>query len=519
MTMTPPSIPRNAGEAFDRALRDDPLHEALVASDVRLTYQELEAEVERAAAVMHDVGLGKGDVLAVSLPNSSAVVITFYAAMRVGAIWLGVNQNLAAQEKQFIIDDAGTAMILASTEVARGLQPVATIPVLVVGGDHDEWVARLDASSRTYPRGQGDFDSPAAIAYSSGTTGRPKGVVHSHRNILMPGAALNEFREFGPEFRKGDCSALTILNIQISGPLAAAQAGGTEIVMDRVDPVGIAAWIQRERVTAWFGVPAQLYGLATTPEISIDDLASLTDVWTGAAFLPEGTRTAFEERFGRRVSMTYGLTEAPNIVTMDKGDASTPPTSSGIALPHLVVEILGPDGETLGPGDVGDITVKASPTGRWAGLYRPMIGYLHQPEATGRTVRDGSLITGDLGSLDEDGRLYVRERRNALIIRGGANVYPAEVERVILEFEGISGASVVGYPDERLGQRVAAAIEPDEGAAVDIDALADYCVSRLARYKVPDRWRVATLPRNALGKVIKTEVGAWFVEPTSKKER
>jgi acyl-CoA synthetase (AMP-forming)/AMP-acid ligase II len=129
------------------------------------------------------------------------------------------------------------------------------------------------------------------------------------------------------------------------------------------------------------------------------------------------------------------------------------------------------------------------------------------------------LITGDLGYLDEEGRLFVHERRNALIIRGGANVYPAEVERVIVDFEGVSGASVIGYPDERLGQRVAAAIEPDEGVIVDIDALTEYCRSHLARYKVPDRWHVATLPRNALGKVIKTEVSAWFVEPMSDSDR
>jgi acyl-CoA synthetase (AMP-forming)/AMP-acid ligase II len=142
-----------------------------------------------------------------------------------------------------------------------------------------------------------------------------------------------------------------------------------------------------------------------------------------------------------------------------------------------------------------------------------MIGYLNQPEATARTVKDGTLFTGDLGSLDENDRLFVHERRNSLIIRGGANVYPAEVERVILEYAGVSGASVVGYPDEKLGQRVAAAIEVDDDVAIEIQELSDFCKSRLARYKVPERWRITTLPRNALGKVVKTEVSAWFTEP------
>jgi long-chain acyl-CoA synthetase len=518
MTTTPPLLPRNAGEAFDHALRESPNHEALVASDARMSYLELEAEVERAAGALYAAGLGKGDVLAVSLPNTTPVVVTFYAAMRLGAIWLGVNQNLAAQEKLFMLDDARASLLLASGDVAQGLDHLVTIPVLVIGGETDEWSARLESSPSSYPRALPEFDSSAAIAYSSGTTGRPKGIVHSHRNILLPGAALNEFRSFGPEMRKADSSAMTILNIQISGPLAAAQAGGTEILMDRVDPLGIAAWIRDASVTAWFGVPAQLYGLATMPEIAVEDLHTLTDVWTGAAFLPENIRAAFEERFGRRVSMTYGLTEAPNIVTIDKGDVATPPMSSGVPLPHVKVEILGSEGEVLEAGMTGEITVKASNSGGWAGLYRPMIGYLHQPDATVQAVKDGTLYTGDLGMLDDVGRLFVHERRNALILRGGANVYPAEVERVILEFEGVIGASVVGYPDERLGQRVAAAIEIEEGATVDVDELADYCKRQLARYKVPERWQTAALPRNALGKVIKAEVRAWFLSPTESDE-
>jgi acyl-CoA synthetase (AMP-forming)/AMP-acid ligase II len=287
MITPPPLLPRAAGEAFDRALHDDPSHEALVASDARMSYQELDASVESAASALHDAGLRQGDVLAVSLPNTTPVVVTFYAAARLGAVWLGINQNLAPEEKRFILADAGASMLLCGSEIAESLEHIVAIPVLVTGDETGGWSERTLSSPATYPRAQPDIDGPAAIAYSSGTTGRPKGVVHSHRNILMPGAALNEYRGFGPEVRKGDCSAMTILNIQISGPLATAQAGGTEVLMDRVDPLGIAAWIRRERITAWFGVPAQLYGLATTPDIAVEDLSSLTDVWTGAAFLSE----------------------------------------------------------------------------------------------------------------------------------------------------------------------------------------------------------------------------------------
>jgi long-chain acyl-CoA synthetase len=174
-----------------------------------------------------------------------------------------------------------------------------------------------------------------------------------------------------------------------------------------------------------------------------------------------------------------------------------------------VVEIR--DGRQVLPeGQTGEITVRAQTDGPWAQLYRPMLGYLGHPESTAETIRDGVLYTGDIGYLDAGGRLFVRDRRNVLILRGGANVYPAEIERVLLEAPGVRGASVVGVPDVRLGQRVAAAVEADEGCTLAVDTLSSHCAAQLARYKVPDYWRIGTLPRNAMGKVVRTELESWF---------
>jgi len=187
------------------------------------------------------------------------------------------------------------------------------------------------------------------------------------------------------------------------------------------------------------------------------------------------------------------------------------PGSSGTALPHLVVEIR--DGDTVLPvGETGEITVRAKEDGPWGGAYRPMLGYLGHPDQTAQVVRDDVLYTGDVGCVDPEGRLFVRDRRNALILRGGANVYPAEVERVLLEVPGVRGASVVGVPDERLGQLVAAAVESEDGHTLDVDELSNYCSLQLARYKVPERWKVGSLPRNAMGKVVRTEIEQWFAE-------
>jgi acyl-CoA synthetase (AMP-forming)/AMP-acid ligase II len=491
------------GDVLDVVVAQDPQREAVVGSDARLTYAELDQAADRAARYLWELGLRGGDVVGVSLPNTAHIVVLFHGVMRLGAIFLGVNRNLAPPEKSFILDDAGARFLITDSASAETLKGGVGVPVIVASG--------LASSAGTYPRAVCDLDEAAGLAYTSGTTGRPKGVVHSHRNLLLPGAVMVAERDYGPELRKGDCTALTILNLQVTSTLLVAQAGGTQIVMDRLDPVGIAAWIRQEAINSWFGVPTMLHGLATSPEVEVQDLASLVDIWTGGSHCPVPVRQAFESRFGHQVHATYGMTEVPTIVTIEPRGEPAVPGSSGRSLPHLVIEIVDDAGAVLPPGRTGEITVRAQPDGPWGGVYRPMLEYLHRPEATGETVRDGVLYTGDLGELDDQGNLLVRDRRHSLILRGGANIYPAEVERVLNEIHGVAGVAVVGVPDLRLGQRVVAAVEVAPGVDLTAEQLDAYCRANLARYKVPEEWRLVTLPRNAMGKVIQSEVKRLFV--------
>jgi long-chain acyl-CoA synthetase len=480
---------------LDRALAAAPDHEALVTRSARLTYAELDRLADRAAFALRALGVAVGDRLGVSLPNEADVVVAFHGAMRLGAIWVGVNRALAPPEQRYLLADCGATLLLTDDDVGD-------VGVRVV--DLATWRAAVDAAPEGPWTGL-DVDplAPAGIAYTSGTTGHPKGAVHRQRNLLVPGAVLVETRGYGPELRKGDCFPFTILNMAVLTTLLVSQAGGTSIVMDRIDAEGVAGWIRAERITTWNGPPALLHSLATRDDIAADDLASLDEVWTGGADCPEAIRSAFEAKFGLPVLATYGLSEAPTVVAIDsRSGADHRPGASGRPLPHLRVRIAGEDGADLPPGETGQICLSAADD-----RYTPMLGYWERPDATAEAMVDGELRTGDVGLLDDDGFLHVRDRLSLLIIRGGANVYPAEVERVFAEIDGVAASAVVGVPDERLGERVVALVEPVAGVELDLEAVRAHLAANLAKYKVPERIVVVdAFPRNAMGKIVRKDL-------------
>lgn len=505
--MPPPvTIPRTVAEVFDPVLAADPDREMLVARSGRLSYAQVDRLANRAAHALASLGVRPGDRVAGCLPNDVDVVVTFHGAMRLGAVWVGINRALAPPEKEYLLKDSGTSFLLCDAPTAEQLPrggDAGDVRILVVGqgmNADDDWHPALAAADETPLAGEVDPFAPAGIAYTSGTTGYPKGAVHSQYNLLVPGAVLVAARGLGPSLRKGDSLPLTILNLQVLTTLLVAQAGGCSVIMDRADAAGIAEWIGDEQVTMWNGPPATLYSLATMEEIDADDLRSLDQVWVGGADCPEPIRTAFEEKFGVQVLSTYGLSEAPTVVTNDIPGGRHVPGASGVALPHLDVHIVD-----------GEVCVGGRTTGEWAGVYRLMLGYWEKPEATAETLRGGVLHTGDLGYLDDDGYLHIRDRKSLVIIRGGANVYPAEVERVVHELPEVAACAVVGIPDERLGERVMAAVELRPGASLTADELTTHCLANLAKYKVPERWIfVDEFPRNSMGKIQRRELVALF---------
>jgi long-chain acyl-CoA synthetase len=506
--------PRTVAAVLDPGLAADPAREALVGRHRRYTFAALDLEVDRAAAALRDLGVSSGDRVAFATANHPEIVVGFLACMRLGAIWLGVNLPLAPPEKAYILRDADVGVLVADPAVADEVGPHtgdlpglhALVPCDPAAGPRDEWHARV-AAATPGDRPVVDPFAPAAIAYTSGTTGFPKGAVHSQHNLLLPGAVARSRGTTAADTRLGVLLPLTILNLIALGPLVAFQGGATCVAIDRVDPVGLAAWIRDERVTSCSTVPAILHGLLTHPEVAEADLASLTTPGVGGADCPDVFRDLYRARYGTEVTVGYGLTEAPTAVTMSDPAAPPVPGGAGTALPHVRIVIVDDADREVPAGEVGEICVAPRTDGPWAGVYTPMLGYWNQPEATAAALRGGMLHTGDLGCVDAQGELFVRDRRHDLVIRGGANVYPAEVERVLHGDPRVAACAVVGRPDPRLGERVVAFVEPAPGAMLTTDELADRCRAELAAYKVPEEWHVVeAMPRNAMNKILKREL-------------
>ena len=501
----------SAARVLEQALARDPDREALVTQSVRLTYDQLDDLANRAVHALFNLGVKPGDRVCASLPNDFDVVVAFHGVMRLGAIWVGINRILAEPEKRHILSDCEPTIYITDTPLEDETSSSAGFRVI----DLATWRSAVDAATTSRWAGA-DPDPllPAGIAYTSGTTGRPKGAVHSQHNLMLPGAVLVESRRYNPDLRKGDCFAFTILNMAVLTTLLVSQAGGTSIVMDRTDPEGIADWIKREQITTWNGAPAMLHSLVTSDAVTAIDLQTLDEVWVGGADCPAAIRRSFYVKFGLPVLATYGLSEAPTVVAIDdrpheRSIASPAPAgSSGKPLPHLRIRIAAPDGSTLEQGEAGQICISAADD-----RYQTMLSYLNSPEATNDVIINRELRTGDVGLIDENGYLHIRDRLSLVIIRGGANIYPAEIERVVAEFPGIVASAAIGIPDERLGERVALLVELSDGVQLNNQELTAHLEANLARYKIPEQIKVIdSFPRNAMGKIQRRGLIDYFTE-------
>lgn len=495
-----PDFPASVAELLDPMVASHPDDAAIISRDRTLTFVELDDEADRAAAALVDLGVGPLDRVSASLPNDADIVVMFLGTMRLGAIWAGINRNLAAPERSYLLNSVESSLYVAGNDTIDVPNAPGGLRCLHI----DDWRDRVIQAS-PLPRRTVDPHAPAGLGFTSGTTGQPKAAVHSQHNMVVSGLMGSSLE---PGDRHGAVLPLTILNLMIVGPVAAFASHATFVPIDRLDAVGIAERVKRDQVQGFSIPPAIAMDLLSNPAIEPTDLKSLTALGVGATAIPPGLKERYQKRFGRTFGQGYGLTEAPAVVTYE-ADGFRRPGGSGIAKPHLEVTIRDDEDQELPVGQQGEVCAEAARSGPYSGVYTTMLGYWGQPEETERTLCGDRLHTGDIGYLDTDGVLYITDRKNDLIIRGGANVYPAEVERVLHEHPTVRDCAVVGRPDERLGETVMAFVQFEDGKSASESELMSFCLESLARYKTPAAFHVIGdegFPRNAMGKILKREL-------------
>lgn len=494
-----------------RRLRD-PDKPAVIFDGAQLTYRQFADAADRVAATLHDRGIGKGDAVAYIGENSPQFLQVMFAAAQLGAVFVPINTRLAAPEMRHVLVDSGARALILDPEFLDRAMPgveAGRIAQVIVTGDgvpESPGLARLVAEATAgHTVADVDLDDPAAIIYTSGTTGRPKGAVLTHGNLTW--VALNCIVDY--DVVSTDVSLMISPLFHVAslgmGALPVVLKGATLVLEKGFEPGRALGLIQQHGVTMLSGVPTTYQMMADHPDWARTDLSTLQKLTCGGSAVPTRILNAYEER-GLSFSQGYGMTEtSPGATSLSP--AMTREKQGSVGLPHFFTEVRIADehGDMVPRGTVGEIEITGP---------NVFLGYHGQPEATSEAFTDdGWFRSGDLGYLDADGYLYIADRLKDMIISGGENIYPAEVENLISDIEGISGVAVVGVPDDRWGEVPWAVVTLKEGADVDTEKVRSHLDGLLARYKLPKNVVVVEdLPRTASGKVRKADLRARFSE-------
>ncbi|WP_416985772.1 class I adenylate-forming enzyme family protein [Streptomyces sp. T028] len=462
--------------------------------------------VRFSADVLRAHGTGAGDVVAVILPNRLELVVILFAAWRLGAAVTPVNPGLTETEARHQIEDSGAKVVITDgVHSALGTLDVATVlnPAGVRDAGVTDTVSPVSVSLASDALAS---DALALIIYTSGTTGRPKGVMLDHANI----AAMCRMIIDGLGMDESDHSLLVLPLFHVNGivvsVLSPLLAGGRTTIAGRFGASTFFASVERARPTYFSAVPAIYALLVSLPEEVRPDTSSLRRAICGAAPMPTELIARFEDRYGIPVVEGYGLSEGTCASTLNPPAGPRRPGTVGLPLPGQTVAVMDAEGNLLDDGSAGEVVVRGP---------NVMRGYLGLPDETARTVVDGWLHTGDVGRFDADGYLVLVDRIKDMIIRGGENLYPKEIENVLHTHPAVLEAAVVGAPDPVLGEVPVAYVTLLPGAVATAEELVEHCRGSLARVKVPVSVLVTeSLPRNPVGKIDKPRLRSFGVTPT-----
>jgi long-chain acyl-CoA synthetase len=473
---------------------------AIRLGEVELSYGELDDRSARLAALLLEKGFQPGDRVGAMLPNVPEFPIAYYGVLRAGGIVVPMNVLLKRREIAFYLEDSGAELLLAwhgfAEEARAGAADAGSETIEVEPVAFAETLASLEPAPGLTDTAE---DDTAVILYTSGTTGKPKGAELTHQNL----------------FRNADVSSRTTCEIGagdvVLGALPLFHSFGQTVAMNaslkvgacltlvpKFDPGEALATMQRDGVTHFYGVPTMYGALLHHPEREGFDTSALRTCITGGASMPVEILRGFEEAFGAVVLEGYGLSETSPVACSNHPDKERKAGSIGTPIEGVEMQVVDEDDNPVAQGEVGEIAIRG---------HNIMKGYWQRADATAEATRGGWFHSGDMARTDEDGYFYIVDRKKDLIIRGGYNVYPREVEEVLYEHPKIREAAVVGVPHDEWGEEIGAAVVPHEGEEIGAEEVSAYVKERIAAYKYPRIvWFLDDLPKGPTGKILKREI-------------
>jgi long-chain acyl-CoA synthetase len=465
-----------------------------------LRYRDLDDLSARVAAWLRRRGIKVGDRVGLMAPNTPEFIELYYGILRVGAIVVPMNPQFKSREVDYYLADSAAVLALAwhgvADEAAKGAASAGTDLVVIGPSDLTETLERSDPDPAVADRAPSDT---AVILYTSGTTGQPKGAELTHANLLTNvEVTRTTLLNLGP----GDVvlGALPLFHSfgQTVGMGCSTASGACLSLLPRFNPVRALEIIKRDKVTVFMGVPTMYAAILHSGGGDGGDAVSLRLCVSGGAAMPAEVMRAFEKQFGCMILEGYGLSETSPVASFNHPDRERKPGTIGQAIAGVQMRVQNDDGAPLPPGEIGEIAIRGD---------NVMKGYWRRPQETAEAMAGGWLRTGDLGRVDPEGYFTIVDRKKDMIIRGGLNVYPREVEEVLYEHPAVAEAAVIGVPDPLLGEEVAAVVKLKQGASADSGELREHVKRQLAAYKYPRHvWIADELPHGGSGKILKRAI-------------
>jgi acyl-CoA synthetase (AMP-forming)/AMP-acid ligase II len=501
MANDPHTVGFFAAEVLDRTAQKYPQKTAIIAKEEELTFAALNQRVRALAGHLQGAGVKLGDRVGVLLPNCTAIPLSYYATQKVGAVTVILDARLKGKELLGVLKDADLNLLIVHaqllTEVQEVFKEMAAVPLWIVNGEGEQSFEKRYAAPAAAPAlPRLDADDDALILYTSGTTGEPKGVVLSYRNLAQYPMVMEDMGITDSATIRGCILPMS----HIVGPVVCAelaQRGYTLVIFDQLNPITLLEGIQKYRVNVFESVPIVFQLLLGVKNLASYDTTSVKIAAMMGTSVPLPLLRAFQAAQPHiKVIQGYGLTEtSPMITLVEPAKAEAKMGSIGRAVAAVEVKIVDEADKEVPVGEAGEIITRGP---------HVMKGYFRRPEATAERIRGGWLYTGDVGKLEADGYYYHLGRRDDMIITGGLNVYPAEVENMIYTYPGVQETTVFAIPDAKRGQVIGAAVVPRPGSTVAEKELLAFLRANLANFKVPDRIVIReSLPRTSSGKTIR----------------